>query len=178
MSQVETRGRGAVVAVLSASLIVALVPAFAGSASADPQEPPSAQISKKKRKPPRLECPSHGSGNPRNVNLYEEVSKVVDVIAAQVVARGFTINPNFGKYTGATCVKLGPNSRQGHGQVHAHKFFPESANPAEFGWRFYMTVTLTKKGKVKIVLTEMQCEAPVHGDPPMPFPGCFNPTYP
>ena len=55
-------------AVLSASavLIAALALATAGGVPAA-ERSPSAQISKKKRKPPRLECPSHGDATKGNV---------------------------------------------------------------------------------------------------------------
>jgi hypothetical protein len=168
-------------AALLAALIIGPAQPMAESASVGPG-PASAQISKKKHRTVRLECPSHGGATRGNVNFYEIVDGVVGVIAAKVIAQGFTLEPMYGKYTGSTCVKLGPNAKRGYGQVDGQKTFPDYQYPVTFEFRFYMDVTLNKKGRASIVISEMRCVPPGRYDPNTGqvtiYPGCFTPTYP
>lgn len=169
-----TRGRPARIAALLAALLAVSACATAASAPPDPASPVVAHAAKKRHRPAHLRCPSGSFDKvrPPDVDLYAEVTKVVDAIAAQVVARGFTLKPLYGKLTGSTCDKLGPNVKKGHGQVHAYKYFPEvSQYPVEVNWYFYPVVSLSKKGKVRIVVTDISCE-------PFNSVGCFTPTYP
>lgn len=115
---------------------------------------------KKKGKPLKVTCEQ----------LHAEIDKSGAQLAAQYNAMGFTID---GVTPKNACQKLGKRVRQGGGfmnDIHNESDppFPGEANPAvrEYFWTWSETVTRTKKGRLRAVVTDLRCEKYIYDGSP------------
>jgi hypothetical protein len=94
--------------------------------------------------------------------LYDEVAKTGAQLQIQYNGMGYTMD---GFTTRNACQKQGKRVRIGGGFMHdVHREgdppFPGETNPSvqEYFWTWDQTVTRTKKGKLRSVVTGIRCE--------------------